>query len=309
MSDRLPPPEIHTPYDGKSKPFTVGARPLDPDQWVEVDDNLLSYLAEKERLYREIPDRVMAAEEETLEAQVEVLTLLADYLPKHFPEIYQRKGEIISILGGQRRVDLQAAGLSPLSIAGKLVQEDLLLMRRSQAGWRLAAATLCFPSAWKLQEKFGKLLHQVHQPVPGFGEGTRNAVLIERMFDNLRPEQPMMRWNWSLHGNMRLYHPDSHHGPGSRFGDGDIRNHVILRLERQTLRKLPKSGDILFTVRIHLNPLEILESLAEGPELALAINDQLQSLSLDEAAYKGITNERERLAQRLGQIAKGNHNG
>jgi hypothetical protein len=282
---------------------------MDPDQWIEVDENLLPYLAEKERLYREMPDKVLAEEVGTRDAQTEALALLIDYLPKHFPAAYQRHADEMSILGGQRRVTLNDGALSPLAIAGKLVQEDLLLMRRSDEGWRLAAASLCFPSAWKLKEKFGKLLHHIHEPVPGFGEGSRNASLVERMFDNLSPEQPMMRWNWSFHGNMRLFHPEPHQGEANRFGTGDLRGHVILRLERQTLRKLPTSGDILFTVRIHLNPLEVLETHPEGPALARAIEGQLEAMSAEEIDYKGIANERERLSKRLAQIAKGSING
>ena len=30
----------HTPYDGSVKPFTIGLRPLDPAEWIEVDDRL-----------------------------------------------------------------------------------------------------------------------------------------------------------------------------------------------------------------------------------------------------------------------------
>ncbi|WP_292211382.1 hypothetical protein [Mesorhizobium sp.] len=45
----------HTPYDGSSKLFTIGLKPLDPANWIEVDGHLLPYLAEKRRLYAEIP--------------------------------------------------------------------------------------------------------------------------------------------------------------------------------------------------------------------------------------------------------------
>ena len=31
----------HTPYDGSSKLFSVGLKPLDFDRWIEVDEFLL----------------------------------------------------------------------------------------------------------------------------------------------------------------------------------------------------------------------------------------------------------------------------
>jgi dimethylamine monooxygenase subunit A len=305
---------IHTPYDGSSKPFQIGLQQLDPATWIEVDQNLETYLAEKRRLYREETANVLVAEHGTEAAQQEVLDLVVDHLLKYFPTLPRHPGE------GRGPALLEAPGLdvkqdpglrrddgvtgSAIAAAGLLIQEDLVLMRHSPIGWRLVAASLCFPSAWNLHEKFGRPMHEIHQPVPGFGEGTRNAGLIDRMFDNLRVEQPVIRWNWSLYGDARLYHPASDNKMKNRFGDGPITGNVIMRLERQTLRKLPKSGDILFTIRIHNNPLEVLETHADGPALAKSIATQVANLTDAEIDYKGLVGERERLQLRLNEIAQ-----
>jgi dimethylamine monooxygenase subunit A len=318
---------MHTPYDGSSKPFQIGLQQLDPATWIEVDDNLAIYLSEKHRLYTEETANVLVAEQGTKAAQKEVLEMVVDHLAKHFPEIYQHTdnsilirpphhrhpGEgrdpakqpaaslVIELDPGLHRDDGVVGGA--LATAALLIQEDLVLMRHSPNGWRLVAASLCFPSAWNLREKFGKPMHEIHQPVPGFGEGTRNAGLIDRMFDNLRVEQPVVRWNWSLYGDARLYHPASDNKMKNRFGEGSITGKVIMRLERQTLRKLPKSGDILFTIRIHNNPLEVLEAHADGPALARSIATQVADLSDAEIDYKGLVGERARLLQRLETLA------
>jgi dimethylamine monooxygenase subunit A len=298
----LIPPEIHTPYDGSSKPFNIGVRPLDIQDWVEVDANLPAYLKEKARHYRDDRHQVIVSEESSLEAQSEVLQLLAEHVCKRYPDIYRQTESGIDILNGEFHVSLDDPSLPPLAIAAKLVQEDLVLMSASPDGWRLVAASLCFPSAWNLLEKFGHPLHKVHGPVPGFGTGTRNASVIDRMFDNLRPEQPVMRWNWSLHEDGQLHHPTSHSGSESRFGNGDIGGHVFLRVERQTLRKLRKTGDIIFTVRIYLDPLEVLEIIPDGDKLAAAIDEQLSAFSVDQESYKGLIGERERISARLREI-------
>ena len=280
---------IHTPYDGSSKPFQIGLRPLDPATWIEVDDKLEAYLTEKHRLYTEETRNVLVAEQGTEVAQQEVLEMVVEHLATHFSEMPCEPDETV---------------VGPLARAALLVQEDLVLMRHSPNGWRLVAASLCFPSAWNLHEKFGRPMHEIHQPVPGFGEGTRNAGLIDRMFDNLRVEQPVVRWNWSMYGDARLYHPASDNKMKNRFGDGPITGKVIMRLERQTLRKLPKSGDILFTIRIHNNPLEVLETHKDGPALARSIASQISNLTDAEIDYKGLAGERERLLKRLNEIAQ-----
>jgi hypothetical protein len=294
---------LHTPYDGSAKLFQIGVKPLSPGEWIEVDGRLAADLAEKERVSAAHAGSVFMAEPGTEQAQAEVLALLVEHLVAQFPQHYRRIGDGVEIVPAGTRVALGVPGEAPLRAAARLVQEDLVLMRRGEAGWRLAAASLSFPSSWSLREKFGRPLQEVHGPVPGFGAGTRNAELIQRMFDNARPETPMLRWNWSLYGDDRLHHPETADPATRRFGAGERAARVFLRVERQTLRKLPASGDILFTIRIHVDPLARLEQHPEAARIARSLVAQLMSLGADELDYKGLTLERDRLVARLGEIA------
>src|SRR5690606_24684685 len=161
-----------------------------------------------------------------------------------FPHTHRVVGDGIEVQG------VSAAPIPPLDAplvaASLLVQEDLILMRRGDDGWRLAAGSLCFPSSWTLTEKFGKPLHTIHIPVPGFGPGSRPDELIARMFDGLQG-QAMERFNWSIQAGDALYHPlsngerdDRAAARPARFADdGAINAGAFIRVERQTLRKLP----------------------------------------------------------------------
>ena len=294
--------KIHTPYDGGSKLFQIGLKPLDLTAWIDVDHKLRTYLDEKDRVAHLFPQEIFAAEPETLGSQSEILHLLADHLPKQFPHVYQRLGPQIDILPAFRRVRLDAPFLPPLLIAAGLVQEDLVLMRKGPEGWKVAAGALAFPSSWRLREKLGLPMHQVHGPVPGFTEGTRNAGLIERMFDNLRSDMPVIRWNWSLYGDDVLHHPESGNPKARRFGDTETAESVFFRVERQTLRRLAVSGDILFTIRIYIDPIATLEKQPNAAAIARSLMEQITALSDAELDYKGLTVERDRLLARLARI-------
>ena len=288
---------MHTPYDGSSRLFAIGLKPLDVSGWIEADERLAADLAEKERLAATRWDEVFAAEPGTEAAQAEVLALLMEHLPARFSGLYQRDGGTMHVAG--RAIPLDA--MPALWTAARLVQEDLVLMRRGETGWRLAAASLSFPSSWKLREKFGKPIHEVHAPVPGFGHGTRNAELIARMFDNMRPETPVIRWNWSVYGDAELFHP--HNSPARRFGAGERAENVFLRVERQTLRLLPESRDILFAIRIIVDPLEELERHSDAARIATVLIEQLLAFKPEQLDYKGMTLERDRLIARLREFA------
>jgi hypothetical protein len=292
---------LRTPYDGSSRLFAIGLKPLDLTDWIDADEHLAEDLAEKHRLAQSRWDDVFAAEPGTEEAQAEVLDLLVAYLPGRYPSLFRRDGDAVEIIPTGRRVPIEAA--PALWTAAQLVQEDLVLMRRAEDGWQLAAASLSFPSSWRLREKFGRPIHQIHAPVPGFGEGSRNAGLVARMFDNMRPETAMIRWNWSVYGDGALHHPSD--SPPRRFGPGERAESIFLRVERQTLRRLPLSGDILFTIRIAVDPLAVLERHTDGSRIAAAMIEQLLALDDAQLAYKGLSLERDRLVARLAELKPG----
>ena len=64
-----------------------------------------------------------------------------------------------------------------------------------------------------------------------------------------------------------------------------------LRVERQTLRRLPRSGDVLFGIRTHLEPLA---AAIDGPAAARALAARMREMPAAMAAYKGIAPIRER---------------
>lgn len=303
MSKGLPAASLPTPYDGSSAPFRIGLSLLDPKDWIEVDDNLPVYLDEKQRLAKERFKDIFAAEPGTEAAQAEVLVMLAEHLPKRFPDIYRRDGETVHILPTQSSVDLMDLSLPPLWRAALLVQEDLVLLRKQDQYWHVVAAALAFPSSWKLSEKAGRPIHEVHAPVPGFSEGTRNAGMIERMFDHLRPEVPVIRWNWALYSDDRLFHPESGNPQQRLFGSRAEAENLFIRVERQTLRRLPVSGDILFTIRIHHDPVAKLEKHHDATRLAKGLAEQLEGLDDSQLTYKGLAQDRDRLVARLMRIA------
>lgn len=296
---RLP---THTPYDGSSKLFTIGLKPLDLDRWIEVDEHHAAHIAQKRGLYAEVPEKVLVAEPGTQAAQQEVFDLLSDHLSRHFPEL--------PVAAAPAQADDRLAA-QPFYAASLLVQEDLILMRKSESGWRLVAGSLSFPSSWSLQEKFGKPLQQIHVPVPGFGPGSRPDQLIARMFDVLQVAQPVERYNWSVQAGDALYHPlsdverdDRAAARPSKFPSEDIAAHAFIRVERQTLRKLPVSQDILFTIRIHLDPLKVLARHPDRATLAASFAAQLSALDEQQLDYKGMTADRDRLVALLHTMAK-----
>lgn len=280
----------YTPYDNPLKPFSIGLTALDPDKWIEPDGDLDIFLQEKDRLCREHFDQIFYSEESSRAAQQECLDLLVSHLLERHGDIYRRDGTIISFSG--RQIDL-AADQPPLLTAGALVQDDLVILEKRDAGWHLTAGYVAFPSAWSLREKAGLPMEGVHAHVPGFQGGTRNALMINRIFDNLQPDLPAVRMNWSIYPSGELFWPPESGARAEKAGFTAASN--FIRVERQTLRRLPKTGGIVFTIRIYADPLARLKALPDEGRTARALAEKLTEFSPEQLAYKGMVSKREAL--------------
>ncbi len=155
----------YLPFQGGPFRLAMGLLALKPEDWIEVGEGFADQLRLKRALLAERHDECFLALDGTERAGGEVLALLFDHLPARFPELYVRDGKRLTILQLGETWQHDEPGLHPLDLAGRLVQEDLCLMRRDGAEWRLAAASLCFPSRWRLAEKLGKPLAGIHEPV------------------------------------------------------------------------------------------------------------------------------------------------
>ncbi|POF31059.1 heme-dependent oxidative N-demethylase family protein [Roseibium marinum] len=288
------PPFRHSPYDGSSQPFTVGLKPIEESAFLEPDTSLGAYLSEKERLFSADLETVFRAEAGTEAAQAEVLALVAGNLARFHGGTHRRGTGTIEIPAAGRIVRLSEG--PGLLTASRLVQEDLIIMRPGPEGYRLVAASLCFPSSWSLDEKFGQSMHGIHENVPGFN-GARMGQTVARLFDNLKPEQLVGRFNWSVYPDGNLHHPRPKQIRPEISGSGLAR--LFLRVERQTLRRLPESGDILFTIKVHHDPLAALEAHEDRAKLAAGLRQQLVDLDADQLAYKGLVSTRDALVKAL----------
>ncbi|MNV78860.1 hypothetical protein D3C71_1723770 [compost metagenome] len=146
-------------------------------------------------------------------------------------------------------------------------------------------------------------MDEIHAPVPGFGDGTRNAELIARMFDNLPPGRFVERFNWAVNVDGSLHLPKSKSESLSATAIELTEESAFIRIERQTLRKLPETGAIVFTIRIYSDPLSLLRQREDAATLALAFVEQLRALDLPQAAYKGLVSKRDALISALISIA------
>ena len=237
----------------------MGLGPLGPAEWIDVGEDRRFQMAEKRRLLGERRREVLASLPGSEAACRETLALLRDNLSRFHPGLLQSGPE-----GG-----VDEPGLHPLEIAGRLVQEDFCVLEPGERAYRLTAGCVCFPSNWSLSDKLGRVLDEIHGPVPGFREALGSPV--DRFFARLAPGQVVGRLNWLIHDSPALFQFGRNPAPPDLTPEnaGDT---LWLRTERQVLQRLPEGGAVLFTIRTRARPLrEAVASPAKAAELAAAL--------------------------------------
>jgi hypothetical protein len=257
----------------------MGLRPLDLAAWLEVDEHYDEELALKTRLLRENFDVVVATEPAGDEASLELLGEIRENLRAHHP------GVALALATALHDDD------HPIVAASRLVQEDLCVLVRDDA-WRLRAACVCFPSRWELATKIGTTLDDIHAPVPGYDEELARPT--NAFFDRLKPDRAFWRLNWTLLDSPVLYQPAVVRGsPSGRLEDW------YFRVERQTLRALPRTNAVVFTIRTYVTSAATLRERDDT-----FVSTLLRSLDTAPAtvqSYKGWTGVAERLHAALDQ--------
>lgn len=278
------PAQIYTPFESPYR-MTMGLMALDEAEWLEVDDALAADLREKQRLLAAHHEEVYVELPASRPAQQELLDLLVTHVLRHHGGRYSRDGGHLRVAGLEQPIDLDAAEPSPLERAARLVQEDLCLMEQGEGGWTLTAGAVCFPTRWNLASKLGQALDTIHDPVPGFRE--RLARPVGRFFDHLKVARPVWRLNWSLVDDPALFLPGGHGRTAANpaLNAGNAGEAIWLRVERQTLRRLPESDAIVFTIRIHRWPLKVL---AERPAAAERLRQAIETMPAAMQRYKSV---------------------
>jgi len=248
----------HRPWE-EATDFQIGLRPIPLERWLEGGE--ADPAARKDALLARSPGLVWAATAASRPGQAEALELVEAALGP----APTRPGD------------------PPLWAAARRTPDDLCLMEKRDGQWRLTALSLCAGSFFTAEAVIGHSLAELHGPVTGFAD--RFLVRVQRIFEGLRPELVLERRNWTVLNSDALHTPAS--APiRARIGEiaparaGEV---LHLRVERQTLRRLPRTGGALFTIRVWLAPLA---SLAEEPQRLAAFAEAWRRATPQLRAYK-----------------------
>ena len=270
----------YTPYLDGQGGVKIGLTPISESKWLEIDNKFEEEIRLKKKLLKTNRNDVLQITQGSEDKQNEILESIVSYLQKFHSDIFKVTKDSVYIESTNDLYKLNQFK-NPIELASLLVQEDLVMMSPKEDKFYLEAASLSAPSHWSLTEKFSKSLMDLHHGVPGYKEDIGQRV--DEIFNRLPTERILERFNWSIYDDPKLFQP-VHSKPFVEFKESKL-NKLFLRVERQTIRKLPTYGTVLFTIRVYVDPIE---SILNDEHTLTSLKMAVENLSEPMKKYKSI---------------------
>ncbi|GJJ08284.1 hypothetical protein Clacol_002494 [Clathrus columnatus] len=289
----------------------MGIRPMPWDAWIELDSHYLDYLAIRKSRLKTRGDKVVRTLPGAERATLEVCTELASYLAHRYPSVFRVEraydsgglgcgDSLVGPNGGRvKTIEIIPTGDKwdldhddPMIVAG-LLADDLAIMMEGEDGlYYMQAGSICVPGSWRLEDKIGLPLAEIHLRGNVYKYKEVLEFSMNRFFSKLSVDKPVQRNNYSFQFEPDLSWLEEAHGNEDDFdqrtkiprrGTKSIQNwrhmepitdpsRIYFRSERQTLRRMPITGCILFTIRTYLHPVrEIVKEAGVPGRLAASI--------------------------------------
>jgi hypothetical protein len=183
-------------------------------------------------------------------------------------------------------VDFQL-GLQPIKPAQWMLLEPdyAAIMREKRARMAdfpeqmITAASNAYSSSGRLVASVGKNVAWAHEPVPQLT--SKLGPRIDRMISSIHTDTPCERFNWQLTPLSTKFFPHDAHDANAdamrQICDALRRNPeraeelLWIRVERQTLSRLPETRAVAFTLHTYSDPLASLRGDAESLRAILAL--------------------------------------
>ncbi|CAN8099693.1 unnamed protein product [Discula destructiva] len=274
--------------------ITMALQNSNPSDLIIMDRNYKDRILERRQLIAQHPSIVIGAISQGHGAVYELYEyLMSSYLPRRFPAMFLigKNGKTLrnNVTGATFPLVPPGDPIQTLKILGEMVEDDFFLLHEVEQGHRSVAYVCCYCSGFDPSKKLDKLLDEIHEPVPSYH---KIGPSMERYFSRTKVGKNMKRVNWSVVDSPILFNCGSNHVHADDLEDITKDEEIDIgkarmRVELQTLSRLPKTGAIMFSFKTFLYTIEEIKAEGLGPQLADAIDGLKEGNAPDMWTYKG----------------------
>jgi hypothetical protein len=267
----------------------------------DVDEHYVAECLDKKITVEQDPGRYVALPH-MMDAQWDFVEQCMEALSQDYPNLFtlQKNGKTwtwknkpLGIEDTFTFGDASTLPMEPFKYMALQAQGDFVLLDQRDDTLYADAGFVTSQADWSLAFDVGMSWEEWHGPVPQVTElGVMDRAL--KYLLNMQLGSPVCRYNWTMTINPRLdTSPENYPqwgGDRNTVTADNVGDLVHLRVELQTLFRLPRSNGIVFGVRCYLISLN---EIATYPRWVKRLHRVLKSVHPDLVEYKGITKFKE----------------
>ncbi|MBY3486496.1 heme-dependent oxidative N-demethylase family protein [Rhizobium laguerreae] len=288
-------------YSVNMEPHVHGRAGTVYESLIDVDEHYVAEMHDRALVLKEDPLRYQALPH-MMSAQWDTLELLMEEQAAGYPDHFTliRDGDQWRWINRPLGIDdsftfgdASTLPYEPFEYITRQAQGDFCIVDQRDSNLWMDAGMVTTQADWSLDFDIGMNFMEWHGPVPLAHQiGVFDRAL--KFLLNLQQGKPTRRFNWTMTINPRLdTSPENYHkwGPDRTTVTPDnVGEKVHLRVELQSLWRLPRSNAILFVIRCYLMNME---ELVTAPKWARRFPRVLKTLPPELIDYKGLTRFRE----------------
>jgi dimethylamine monooxygenase subunit A len=267
------------PYRWAAPEFQVGLQPLSAGDWLLVDGNYADLMRAKRRQLSLSPELFYRTLPDSLAAQRELRRMVVAHLLEQHAALFSVSDGILTCAAGNHSWDMNDESIEPLRQLSDFVQEDFMLLQEIDGRRTISAASNAYSSSGRLVASVGRDVCWAHEPVPNLTalHGSR----IDRILGSVHENAPCARFNWQLTPLSSIFFPPDPHAANKaalRSASNQLSKDPSLapsllhmRVERQTLRRLPETRAVAFSIHTYSDPLFSLITDVAAVDALLAL--------------------------------------
>ncbi|KAL2357959.1 hypothetical protein BJ546DRAFT_1057604 [Cryomyces antarcticus] len=247
---------------------TMSLMKMDPDYWLELENTYVKRIRQREELFAKHGEAVLQSLPGSEMACKELMEMCLQFLCAWYPHYFRLDTEKMMFYNRILNTETHIKSMPPLHVILQNIPEDFgIMLRDPETGlYCFRAGLICSSLGWNVGTKIGMKLHEIHQPIPDYKEKMQ-------YFAKKPTDKPIQRGSWGLEIDEPLFMPPG--DPHEKLRDVQDPEYDIsrcnLRVDWQTLRRLPLSAAVIFNFKALFTPVENFRNEPYIPSLCLKV--------------------------------------
>ncbi|CAL3964279.1 hypothetical protein PZA11_001676 [Diplocarpon coronariae] len=251
---------------------TMSFQKLEPDWWLEVENSYVSRVKERQELFREYGRKVLDYLPGSELACKELMEMCLQFYCARYPAQFSLSPDKKIFHNRILGTETILKRYHPLHILLNNVPEDFAIVLRNEEDgmYYFRAGVICSSLGWNVGTKIGLQLEQIHNRIPDY---KKMSFSMDRFFSKMATDSPIQRGSWGLEVGTPLFMPPGHpHEALRETQNAELKiDDCNLRVDWQTLRRLPLSAGVVFNFKALFTPVTEFRDEPYIPALLLKI--------------------------------------